>query len=86
MRAIKSRRMGCVGHVAYIGEERVVYRVLVGKPEGKRPLVRPRRRWVDNIRMDLQEVGSGYVDWNGLAQDRDGWRRVVSAVMNLRVP
>ena len=62
------------------------YRVLVGKPEGKRPLVRPRRRWVDNIRMDLQEVGCGHVDWNGLAQDRNGWRKLVNAVMNLRVP
>jgi hypothetical protein len=61
-------------------------RVLVGKPEGKRPLGRPRHRWVDNIRMDLLEVGCGYVDWIGLAQDRDGWRRLVSAVMNLRVP
>ena len=67
-------------------EERGTYRVLVGKPEGKRPLGRPRRRWVDNIRMDLQEVGCGYVDWIGLAQDRDGWRKLVSAVMNLRVP
>ena len=63
-----------------------VYRVLVGKPEGKRPLGRPRRRWVDNIRMDLQEVGCGYMDWIGLAQDRDRWRTLVSAVMNLRVP
>ena len=62
------------------------YRVLVGKPEGKRPLGRPRRRWVDNIRLDLQEVGCGYVDWIGLAQDRVGWRKLVSAVMNLRVP
>jgi hypothetical protein len=62
------------------------YRVLVGKPEGKRPLGRPRRRWVVNIRMDLQEVGCGYVDWIGLAQDRDGWRRLVSAVMNIRAP
>ena len=69
-----------------MGEERGVYRVLVGKPEGKRPLGRPRRRWVDNIRMDLQEVGCGYVDWIGLAQDRDRWRTLVSAVMNLRVP
>ena len=60
--------------------------VLVGKPEGKRPLGRPRRRWVDNIRMDLQDVGCGYEDWIGLAQDRDRWRTVVSAVMNLRVP
>ena len=63
-----------------------VYRVLVGKPEGRRPLGRPRHRWVDNIRMDLQEVGCGYMDWIGLAQDRDGWRTLVSAVMNLRVP
>ena len=69
-----------------MGEEREVCRVLVEKPEGKRPLGRPRRRWVDNIRMDLQEVGCGYMDWIGLAQDRDGRRRLVSAVMNLRVP
>ena len=62
------------------------YRVLVGKLEGKRPLGRPRRRWVDNIRMDLQEVGCGYMDWIRLAQDRDSWRTFVSAVMNLRVP
>ena len=68
------------------GEERGVYRVLMGKPEGRRPLGRPRRRWVDNIRLDLQEVGYGYMDWIGLAQDRDRWRTVVSAVMNLRVP
>jgi len=64
------------------GEEREVYRVLVGKPEGRRP----RHRWVDNIKMDLQEVGYGYMDWIGLAQDRDRWRTLVSAVMNLRVP
>ena len=63
-----------------------VYRVLVGKPEGKRLLGRPRRRWVDNIRMDLQEVGCGYMDWIRLVQDRDRWRMLVSAVMNLRVP
>ena len=66
-----------------------MYRVLVGKPEGKRQLERPsrpRRRWVDNIRTDLQEVGCGYMDWIGLAQDRDSWRTLVSAVMNLRVP
>jgi len=73
--------MRWAGHVARMGEERVVYRVLVGKPEGKRPLGRPRHRWVDNIRMDLQEVG-----WTGLTQDRDSWRTFVSAVMNLRVP
>ena len=69
-----------------MGEEMGVYRVLVGKPEGKRPLGRPRRRWVDNIRMDLQEVRGWYVDWIGLAQDRDRWRTLVSAVMNVRVP
>jgi len=69
-----------------MGEERGAYRVLVGKPEVKRPLGRPRRRWVDNIRMDLQEVGCGYIDLIGLAQDRDRWRTLVSAVMNLRVP
>ena len=65
---------------------RVVYRVLVGKPEGKRPLGRPRRRWGDNIKMDLQEVGGGCEDWIELAQDRDRWRALVSTVMNLRVP
>jgi len=86
VRVIKSRRMRWAGHVARMGEERGVYRVLVGKPEGKRPLGRPRRRWVDNIRMDLQEVGCGHVDWIGLAQDRDRWLTLVSAVMNLRVP
>ena len=86
VRVIKSRRMRWAGHVARMGEERGAYKVLVGKPEGKRPLGRPRRRWVDNIRMDLQEVGCGYGDWIGLAQDRDGWRKLVNAVMNLRVP
>jgi len=78
--------MRWAGHVARVGEERGVYRVLVGKPEGKRPLGRHRRRWVDNIRMDLQEVGCGCMDWIGLAQDRDRWRTLVRAVMNLRVP
>ena len=86
VRVIKWRRMRWAGHVARMGEERGVYRVLVGKPEGRRPLGRPRRRWVDNIRMDLQEVGCGYMDWIGLAQDRDRWRTLVSPVMNLRVP
>ena len=69
-----------------MGEEREVYRFLVGKPEERRPLGRPRRRWVDNIGMDLQEVGCGYMDWIGLAQERDRWRTLVSAVMNLWVP
>ena len=86
VRVIKSRRMRWVGHVAHMTEERGACRVLVVKPEGKRPLGRPRRRWVDNIRMDLQEVGCGYLDWIGLVQDRDRWRTLVSAVMNLRVP
>jgi len=85
VRVIKSRRMRWAGHVARMCEERGVYRVLVGKPEGRRPLGRPRCRWVD-IRIDLQEVGCGYMDWIGLAQDRDRWRTLVSAVMNLRVP
>jgi len=85
VRVIKSRRMRWAGHVARMVEERGMYRVLVGKPEGKRPLGTPRRRWVDNIRMDLREVGCGYMDWFGLAQDRDSWRTLVSAVMNLRV-
>jgi len=83
---IKSKRMRWVEHVARMGEDRAVYRVLVGKPVGKRPLVRPTHRWVDSIRMDLQEVGCGYMDWIGLAQDRDRWWTLVSAVMNLRVP
>jgi len=78
--------MRWAGHVARMGEERGVYRVLLGKPEGRRPVGRPRRRWVDNIRMDLQKVGCGYVDWIGLTQDRDRWRTLVSAAMNLRVP
>ena len=86
VRVKKSRRMRWAGHVARMGEERVVYRMLVGKPEGRRPLGRPRRRWVDNIRMDLQEVGCVYMDWIGLAQDRESWRTLVSALMNLRVP
>jgi len=86
VRVIKSRRMRWAGHEARMGEERGVYRVLLGKPEGMRPMGRPRRRWVDNIRMDLQEVGCGYMDWIRLAQDRDRWRTLASAVMNLRVP
>jgi len=86
VRVIKLRRMRWAGHVARMSEERGVYRVLLEKPEGRRPLGRPRRRWVDNIRMGLQEVGCGYMDWIGLVQDRDRWRTLVSAVMNLRVP
>jgi hypothetical protein len=86
VRMTKSRRMRWAGHVARTGEGKGVYRVLVGKPEGRRPLGRPRRRWEDNIRMDFREVGCGCVDWMELAQDRDRWRALVSAVMKLRVP
>jgi hypothetical protein len=85
VRVIKSRRMRWAGHVARMGERRGVYRVLVGKPEGNRPLGRPRFRWEDNIKMDLQGVGCGGVDWIELAEDRDRWRALVNAVMNLRV-
>jgi hypothetical protein len=85
VRVIKSRRMRWAGHVARLGEERGVIRVLVGKPEGKRPLRRPRRRWEDNIRMSLQEVGCEGMDWIGLAQERQRWRAIVNAVMNLPV-
>jgi hypothetical protein len=74
------------GHVARMGEKRIAYRLLVGKPEGKIPLRRPRCRWVDNIRMDLVEVGWGDVDWIGLAKDRNRWRALVNSVLNLRVP
>jgi hypothetical protein len=83
IRQIKSRRMRWVGHVARMGEGRNVYRGLVGKPEGKRPLERPRRRWEEGIKMDLREIGWGSVEWIHLAQDRDHWRAVVNAVMNL---
>jgi hypothetical protein len=78
--------MTWAGHVVRIGERKGVYRVLVGKPEGKIPLASPRRRWEDNIKMDLQEVGCGGMDWIKLALDRDGLRALVNAVMNLRVP
>jgi hypothetical protein len=81
----KSRRMRWAEHVARMGEERKVYTILVGKPEGKRPPGRPRRRWEDGIRMDRRETGLGGVDWIRLSQDRDRWWSVVSAVMNLRV-
>jgi hypothetical protein len=86
VRVIKSRILRWAWHVARMREGRVVYRVLVGKPEGKRPLGRPRRRWEDNIRMDLQGVGCCREDWIGLAQDRDRWWTFVSAVKNLGVP
>jgi hypothetical protein len=86
VRVVKSRRMRWAGHVARIWEERVVHRVLVGKPEGNRPLGRPRRRWEDNIIIDVQEIGGGRGDWRELAQDRDGWRALVNMVKNLRVP
>ena len=82
---VKSRRMRWPGHVACMGEVRGVHRVLMGKPEGKRPLGRPRHRWEDNIKMDIQEVVRGG-DWMELAQDRDRWQALVSTVMNLRVP
>jgi hypothetical protein len=85
IRQVKSRRKRWAGHVARLGEERKVYRVWVGKPEGKRPLGRPRHRGEDRIRMDLREIGLGGVDWIRLSQDRDRWRAVVSAVTNLRV-
>jgi hypothetical protein len=83
---IKSRRMRWAGHVARMREMRNAHRILVGKPEGKRPLGRPRRRWVDNIKIDLRERGWDGMDWIDLAQDRDQWRALVNMVMNLRVP
>jgi hypothetical protein len=86
IRIIKSRKMRWAGHVARMGEKRNVYRLLVGKPEGKRLLGRPRCRWIYNIKMDLLEVGLNVVDWIGLAQDRYRCRALVNVVMNLRVP
>jgi len=83
VRVVKSRRMRWAGHVAHMGERRGVHRVLVGKPEGRRPL--ERRRWEDNIKMDVWEVGGGG-DWMELAQDRDRWQALVNTVMNFRVP
>jgi transcription termination factor 2 len=86
VRVVKSRRLRWVGHVARMGEDRGVHRMLVGKPEGKRPLGRrPRHRWKDNIKMDVEEVGGGGGDWMELAQDRGRWRALVSTVKNLRV-
>jgi hypothetical protein len=86
IRIIKSRWMRWAGHVARLEEKRNVYRLLVGKPEGKGPLGRPRRRWIDDIKMELSETGVSLVDWIGLAQDRYRWRAVVNSVMNLRIP
>jgi hypothetical protein len=83
---IKSRRMRWAGHVARMGEKRNAYRILVRNPEGKRPLGRPRRRWVDNIKMDLREIGWYGMDWIDLAQDMDQWRALMNTVMNLQVP
>jgi hypothetical protein len=86
IQVIKSRRLRWAGHAAGMGERRGAYRVSVGKSEGRRPLGRPRRRWEDNIKMDLIEKRNGGTDWIDLAQDRDMWRALVNAVMNLRVP
>jgi hypothetical protein len=86
VRVIKARRMRWEGHVALMGEVRGAYNILVGRPEGSRPLGRPRRRWEDNIEMDLRGIGFGDVDWIHLVQNRDRWRALVNTVMNLRVP
>jgi hypothetical protein len=86
IRIIKSRRMRWAGHVAWMGEKRNVYRLLVRKPEGERPLGRPRCGWMNNIKMDLLEIGLNVVDWIGLAPHRYRWRALVNSVMNLRVP
>jgi hypothetical protein len=86
IRVIESRRMRWVRHVARMGAVSGAYNILVGRPEGRRPLGRPRRRWEDNIKMDLRELGFGDVDWIHWAQDRDRWRALVNTVMNLRVP
>ena len=85
-RSLKSRRLRWAGHIVRMEQSRIAYRVLVGKPEGKRSLGRPRRRWEDNIRMNLREVGCDRGEWIDLAEDRDQWRAYVRAVMNLRVP
>jgi hypothetical protein len=86
IRMIKSRSMGWVKHVARTGAKRNARRILVGKPEEKRPVGKPKPRWMDNIKMDLKEIGWGDVDWIDLAQDRDQWRALVHTVMNFRVP
>jgi hypothetical protein len=86
IRIIKSRRVRWAGHVARIGEKMNAYRILVGKPEGKRPLGRPRRTWMDNIKIYFREVGWGDMEWIDLAHDRDQWRVLVNTIRNLRVP
>jgi hypothetical protein len=86
VRVIKARRMRWAGHMVRMGEVRCAYNILIGRPEGRRPLGRPRRRRKDNIKMDRREIGFGDVDWIHLAQDRDRWRALVDTVMNLRVP
>jgi hypothetical protein len=86
VRVIKARRMRWAGHVARMGEVRGACNILVGSPEGRRPRGRPRRRWEDNIKIDLRKIGFGNMDWIHLAQDRDRWRALVNTVMNLRVP
>jgi hypothetical protein len=86
IRMIKSRRMRWAGHVAVIGEKMNAYRILVGKQRGKRPLGRPRRRWADNIKIDLREIGWGGMAWIDLAHDRDQWKSLVNTVVNLQVP
>jgi hypothetical protein len=86
IRVIKSRKLRWAGHIACMGEKTGAYRILVGRPEGRRPLGRPRLKWEDNIKMDVQGVGCGGMDWIELAQDRDRWEALVNAVINLRVP
>jgi hypothetical protein len=86
VRVIKARRIRWAGHVARMGKVRGAYNILVGRPEGRRPLGRHKRRWEDNIKMDLREIGIGDVDWIHWAQDRDRWRALMNTVMNLRVP
>jgi hypothetical protein len=86
VRLIKATRMRWAGHMARMGEVTGAYNILVGRPEGRTPLGRPRRKWEDNIKMDIREIGFGDVDWIHLAQDRDRWRALVNTVMNLRVP
>jgi hypothetical protein len=86
VKVIKARRMRWAGHVARMGEVRRAYNILVGRPEGRRPLGRPRRRWEDNIKIDIRDIGFVDVDWIHLARDTDTWRALVNTVMNLRVP